>query len=145
MNSFKIAALLMLVSGCSSPQERKREALMNKIEKQVQLPKGARPLSEYARYYADKGDGVVAAVFLIPLSDEMRPGEGCEELLENFASREVPCEPMQFEWAMPAGERRWFKDQRDLPWINDGGCAQVDVEFNIAKSTVKYVECNGEA
>lgn len=145
MNSLKIAAVVLLLGGCSSPQERERKTLMNEIEKQVQLPKGARPLSEYARYYANKDDGVVVAVFLIPIKDDIAPGESCEELFENFTSGKMPCEPMQFEWALPAGERRWFKDQRDLPWINDGGCAQVDVEFDIAKSTVKHVECNGEA
>ena len=145
MNSFKIAAAILLLSGCSSPEEREREALMNLIEKQVQLPKGTRPLSEYARYYADTDSRVVVAVYLVPTSDEIGLGESCEELLENFASRKVSCEPMQFEWAMPAGERRWFKDKRDLPWINGGGCAQVEVEFDTATSTVKRAECNGEA
>ena len=118
---------------------------MNQIEKQVQLPKGARPLGEYARYYADTKGGEVVAVYLIPMNDEIRPGESCAELLENFTTREVPCEPMHHPWAVGAGERRWVKSEQDLPFINDGGCGQVTVIFDKAKSVVKRANCNGVA
>lgn len=118
---------------------------MDQIEKQVHLPNGAGRLADYSRYYADDGHGEVVAVFLIIPKDEPRPGETCEELAANFTSRTVPCEPMHLPWAIPAGQRRWLKDKRDLPFINDGGCMEVDVTFNRAKSTVTSIQCNGEA
>lgn len=145
MNSLKIAAAIVLLSGCSTPQEFDRDALMNLIEKQVQLPNGARLLGDYARYYADSDGGEVVAVYLIPLDNEIPPGASCAELLEDSTTRDVPCEPMQFDWAMPAGERRWVKSEQDLPFISDGGCDQVTVVFDKAKSVVKSARCNGVA
>ena len=135
---------MLLLSGCSTAEERDREAVMNQIEKQVQLPDGARPLREYARYYAEH-EGEVVAVYMIPPNDEIRPGDGCEELLENLTTREVPCEPMKTDWAMPAGERRWFRSEQELPFINDGGCLQITVIFDRAKAVVKSADCNGMA
>jgi hypothetical protein len=145
MNSLKIAAAVILFSGCSTPQERDREALMNQIEKQVRLPINARSLDEYARYYADGEDGKVVAVYLIPINDELPPDQSCEELLENLMTRELPCELVKSDWAMPAGKRRWMKSEQNLPFISDGGCAQVTVIFEKAKSVVKSAECNGVA
>jgi hypothetical protein len=118
---------------------------MGQIERQVQLPNGARTLAEYARYYASGDNGEVIAVYLIPINNDPRPGDRCEELTENFTSRQVPCAPMRPAWAMPAGKRRWVKDQHDLPYVNDGECAQVTVVFDKSKSAVKSAECNGTA
>jgi hypothetical protein len=118
---------------------------MDRIEKQVHLPKGASPLADYSRYYSDDGKGEIVAVYLIIPRDEPRPGETCEELTTNFTSRTVPCRPVQLPWAIPAGQRRWLKDKRELPFINDGGCMEVDVTFNKAKWAVTSIQCNGEA
>lgn len=103
-----------LLTACSTSEARDREALMDLIERQARLPDGARPLAEYARYYAPGGKDEVAAVFLIPVNDEV-------------------------------GQRRWMDDQRDLPFIIDGGCSQVTLTFDRAKSVVKAAECNGPA
>lgn len=138
-------AVALLLTACSSPEERDHEALMGKIEQQVRLPKGARTLGEYARYYANGDDGEVIAVYLLPFNDDPRPGDSCEELTENFTSRQVPCPSMHPTWAMPAGKRRWVKDQHDLPFISDGGCAQVTVVFDKSRSAIKSAECNGTA
>ena len=117
---------------------------MDRIEKAVRLPDRARPLSEYARYYAEREREVVA-VYIIPPRDEIRAGEACEELLENMSTRDVPCEPMKSDWAMPAGSRRWFKSEQELPFISDGGCSQITVIFDKPKGIVKSADCNGGA
>jgi hypothetical protein len=117
---------------------------MDQIEQRVQLPKGAGSLGEYSRYYADGDSGEVVAAYLMIPKDERRPGEACEELDRNVEGHTVPCEPIGLPWAIPAGQRRWLKDKRDLPFINDGGCADVNVTYDRAKSAVTSVECNGQ-
>ena len=145
MNLLRIAATAALLSGCSTPEERGREALMDQIEKQVQLPKGARPLSEYARYYAETGKSEVHAVYLIPISGELGPGEGCSELTENFSLKDVPCEPTADFPGLAPGERKWVADEDELPFMMDGGCMQVTVVFDKAKSVIRSAHCNGVA
>ena len=118
---------------------------MNEIESKLQLPKGARPLEEYARYYTDDDRGHVIGVYVIPMNDDLRPGDKCEELTANLSSHEVPCEPFKPDWAMPDGQRRWVPDQSHLPVIDDGGCGIVTVEFDRTRSTVTQAVCNGDA
>lgn len=147
MNALKIVTAAVLLSGCSTPEERDRVAVMNHIERQVQLPKGSRSLVEYARYYAESDRGEVVAVYLIPDNYEMRAGESCSEALADFKSREVPCETllMRSDWDIPAGERRWVRSEQDLPLVSDGGCSVITVTFDKAKSVMKSAECNGLA
>ena len=145
MDTRHAAALAILLGGCSSAVERDPDELMGRIEHNLRLPEGASHLDEYARYYADAGNGEIVAVYLIPFGNEMGPDEACEEISEDFSTREVPCPERLPAQTMRAGERRWLADQRDLPWINDGGCAQIEVTFDKAKSVVKRIECNGEA
>ena len=125
--------------------EREQDALMSRLEHNLQLPEGASDLREYARYYANAGNGQIVAIYLIPFDHEIAPDEACEEVSADFSTREVPCPDLQPASAMPAGQRRWLNDRRDLPWINDGGCAQVEVIFDKETSAVKRAECNGEA
>ena len=143
MNARAIVAAAALLTACSAPQDRERRALMDQIEKQVQLPKDAQSLGEYARYYTDRGSEVIA-VYLTPMDDEVRPGQSCEEVFENFTTLEVPCEPMA-GGTIGAGERRWVNSEQDLPFIDDGGCGQITIIFDKAKSVVKSAQCNGVA
>jgi hypothetical protein len=48
--TFTLAALL--VTGCSPSEDAEHAAIMDKVERQVKLPPGAAPLSQYERYYA---------------------------------------------------------------------------------------------
>jgi hypothetical protein len=117
---------------------------MDAIEERVQLPAKAWPLEEYGRYYADAGDGTVHGVYLLPTED-LNAGDICAELAADASSRVVPCPQIRPDWELPAGERRWFKDRQELPHMNDGGCSEVDVVFDKAKSVVLSLTCNGEA
>jgi hypothetical protein len=137
-------ALTVVLAGCSSTEERQQQALMDMIEARVQLPEKAWPLKEYARYYADAGDGTIHGVYLIP-TEEPDANDVCELLAADGSSRVVPCPQMRPDWEVPADERRWFEDHRELPYINDGGCSEVDVVFDRTKSAVLSVTCNGEA
>jgi hypothetical protein len=138
-----VSAVAGPLMSCSTPEESGREALMDRIERQVQLPKGAGLIKDYARYYAESGGGEVTAVYLTPIDEIVRPGEPCSEVGENFTSREVPCEPTRASWALPADERRWVENERALPFQCDGGCSQITVTFDKAKSVVKSAFCNG--
>jgi hypothetical protein len=112
-------AVALLVAGCSSPEERRNGAIMHRLEQGVQLPKGARPLSAYARYYAFAPTGDVEALYLIPSLDEASP--------------------------LKAGQRRWVVDSGHFPVATDGGCWVISLLFDAKTGEAKSVECNGRA
>lgn len=113
------SALLLL--GCSSPEEQAHQAMMDKIEAQVRLPSGARPLADYSRYYAAGTKNEIVAIYLI-VPKGVPPPEG----------------------SVPPGKRRWFNDKDEMPGMNGGGCGEVSVVYDTAKSALREVECNGE-
>jgi hypothetical protein len=111
---------LLLLSACSTAEERQHSRLMDKIEQQVRLPTGSRPLGEYARYYAFDKRGRVSAIFTTFL------------------------EPDYESLNLPAGQRRWVSAEGKLPGISDGGCGVVEVLFDPTTDEVR-AECNGLA
>lgn len=126
---------------------------MDKIERTVTLPKGAKPLNAYGRNYAFSGRSKVVATYLVPSLPQVS-SEGCEVMLEDFNSRR--CTKKEVEESAerdaryvasqtPAGKRRWYKSARSLPFISDGGCTQVNVEYDILSQRVIAVSCNGYA
>lgn len=135
------------------PERSAREALMDEIERQIQLPAGAHRLDEYGRYYAFAGKRRVEAVYMLPPEPETpdpRPADwGCEEVLLNgkdLATREVPCPPEpDLSRYLKAGQRRWVADREALPFIADGGCTVVHVDFDLKTRKVEHVGCNGHA
>ena len=90
-----IAVATILLTACSSSEERKHDALMDQIEKQVRLPDGARPLTEYARYYTSDRDGRVFAVFT--------------------TFREPKFDTFNLE----PGKRRWVSNPVQMPAISE--------------------------
>jgi hypothetical protein len=144
---------MLYIAGCSPAPESKEAVIMNEIERAVVLPAGAKPLDAYGRNYAWDGPGKVVATYLKP-SQPLDRRIGCDVMLENFASR--PCtekeiaesaasEARSIAAETRAGQRRWFSDPRNLPSISDGGCMQVNVEYDTATHRVLTVACNGEA
>jgi hypothetical protein len=144
---------LLAVSGCNHAPSREA-TLMDEIERSVVLPKSAEPLSAYGRNYAFADQGrVVVATYLIP-SPPIPVGKRCQVMLANGSLR--PCTKEQIAEQVssdaraaaaetPAGRRRWFRTPNDLPYISDGGCQQVDVQFDIASHRILAVACNGIA
>lgn len=126
---------------------------MNAIEGIVVLPQGAEPLASYGRNYALSGPDKVVATYLLP-SPSIDFSQECEVILADFSSR--PCTKSAIKAQVrldagrkaaetPAGKRRWHQSAKALPRINDGGCMQVNVEYEISTRRVITVSCNGQA
>ena len=136
--------LSLLVLGCAEPSDP-NVVLMDKIEASVAMPAKARPLNEYARYYARERDGSVRVVFTFPFPDIPSDAQ-CEEM----GGAIVPCEEPETSYPkLKAGERIWLKSSDDLPGIADGGCSVI--EFPVPAAVVKApgrqwrieARCNG--
>ena len=150
---FQFAALYLLAfmsSGCSRAGSRQDE-LMDEIERSVVLPKGAERLAAYGRYYAFSDRQTVVASYLLPLPVPSFD-EGCEEMSEDLSSR--PCTKQEVATMRassardaaartPPGKRRWLSSTKHLPFIADGGCMQVRIEFDPSAHRVLSVACNG--
>ena len=140
MKTAGIAATVILLTGCSPPEERRNEALMAQIEKQVQLPTGALPLNDYARFYADAGRGEVAAVYMLPSVIEKMAAEQCEQLTGIDTSKSVPCVSSE-NGKMKAGQRLWVGGHENLPFEVAPGCEVITLGFDVERRRV--VELGG--
>ena len=134
--------------GCT-PEPEPRDRLLDEIESAIQLPKGAFELDEYGRAYAVE-NGDVYGHFLMPMPFEIGPDDGCEEMLANGDS--IPCDSgwegdLEAAYAdqIPAGERQWFNDASELPYISDGGCMMVSFKYSPKTKQFDRLECNGTA
>src|SRR3954462_9728332 len=123
MRPVQFLAFLLLAAGCTpapaannqtGPEQALRpdpimgaeaaqEGLMDRIERVVQMPKGASDLASYSRNYAwhdENGVRTVRGVY--------------DRLTSNRA-----------------GGRRWVAE-RDLPLVIDGGCGIVTLSYDLA-------------
>ncbi len=153
MRTPKALPALLLIAAASPNGSRGHDRLMNEIERKVVLPKGARPLSAYGRNYAFSGRDKVVATYLTP-SSPIGAGEGCDVALKDLKFR--PCTKAEVREMKetnargiaeetPAGKRRWYGDAMRLPFISDGGCAQINVGYSISRRRILFVTCNGIA
>ncbi|WP_294329257.1 hypothetical protein [uncultured Sphingomonas sp.] len=144
--------MLVASSAAAGQSTFDRDSVMAEIERVLVLPKGAKPLAAYGRNYALSAQGTVIGTFLLPLPAPAY--EGCEVLLADLSSR--PCTKAEIADAAaghahalsaqaPAGSRRWFDHREALPQIFDGGCSQINVEYDIAKHRILRATCNGVA
>lgn len=148
-----IASILLVASSPVAGQSTfDRDSVMAEIERVIVLPKGAKPLAAYGRNYALSAQGTVVGTFLLPLPAPVT--DGCEVLLADFSSRpctkaeiaDVAADHAHMALAQaPAGSRRWFDHRDALPHIFDGGCSQINVEYDIAKHRILRAVCNGVA
>jgi hypothetical protein len=133
-----------LLTACTTPEQQERDLLTDRIEDRVKLPEGARRLADYARYYAFDENGLVVGVYapgyVAPNADD-----ACEEMLEDFTTREVPCPSETDSDRLLADQRRWVDDTDKLPLIMDGGCSVITVIYDPKAGEVKSAYCNGEA
>ena len=90
-----------------------RSALAAEIERVVVMPERAHAIDAYDRNYALTGVGTVVGRYQIA------------------SARQTP-----------AGQRRWFDDPADIPIIFDGGCSQVNIEYDLTSRKVVTVSCN---
>jgi hypothetical protein len=108
------------LAACSSAAERRHVQSMQEVEERVRLPKGSERLDQYARYYANDRDRVVATYIML-----------------------VDRENRYYD--LPVGQRRWLDDRRNLPAISDGGCSIVNVVYDPKAPSAPEAFCNGVA
>ncbi|MBA3527543.1 MAG: hypothetical protein H0T82_11595 [Sphingomonas sp.] len=138
-----LLVVVFVLVACTSPEERERDALMDRIETKVKLPDGAWPLPEYARHYALDDKGIVVGVYA-PGYQPPSHDATCEEFLEDLTTREVPCPEPESDRLL-AGQRRWVGNTDELPVNMDGGCAIVTVFYDPKADAVTSATCNGRA
>ena len=148
--SAMILVLLLTASAAPYPSRRQHE-LMNDIERAIRLPEGAKPLSKYDRNYAFAGPDKVVAKYLM-LSEATRYNKECDAISKKSSSERCTTENanrfVKFDGSKvgshtPAGKRRWFENAQSLPFIYDGGCMQVNVEYDIPTQRITEASCNG--
>ena len=139
-----VIAAIHLLMACTTPEQHERDKLTDLIEARVKLPKGARLLADYARSYAFDDNGLVVGVYA-PGYVAPNPEDKCEEMLEDFTSRDIPC-PLESDGnRLRSGQRQWVDNINKLPAISDGGCSVLTVLFDVKRGVVKDTFCNGEA
>jgi hypothetical protein len=120
---------------------------MDQIDRAVVLPSRARPSNEYGKNFALSGAERVKAVYLIPeplpkanftcVHGDLKP------CTKDEIDRWVSVRITRRVGYAPAGQRRWFDAERDLPSIADGGCNQVTIQYDMPTQRVISVGCNG--
>jgi hypothetical protein len=64
MQLYRLSLAVLLLVGCSPPEQNKQSSIMDEVERDVKLPPGAAPLSQYKRYYAYDTNGNVLAEYV---------------------------------------------------------------------------------
>ena len=116
---------------------------MNEIEATIHLPKGARPLASYARYYAYVTPDEVMGEYMLPHLDDP-PGQQCEEINTNFTTRDEPCSFPALEGKeVGANQRAWLSDWHNMPSGDDHKCGALTFAFHPASHTFDSLSCLG--
>jgi hypothetical protein len=93
-----------------------------RVEAKVTLPAGASPMNAYVRYYAGvstNGRQIIRGVYLVTA------------VVKDMHQDARP------------GVR--IVTERDIPEIEDGGCHQVNLEYDVATDSITRIRCNGVA
>lgn len=112
---FLCTAAALACLGCAEAPGPREQALVARVEKHVQLPKGAGALRCYKRYYA------------------VIRGKQLEELL---GGSDPPVRELLVGHYREPGERRedapgirWVDRIEDIPTIHDAGCSDLQVWY----------------
>ena len=159
MRLISIILIVAASTGCTSDISDQTR-IMQMIETRVQLPEGAEPIEAYSRNYAKLSDQKVRAIFIEPYEPSPihdTEDYGCEILADidesgEFESR--PCtrdeleETQELDKAISKShgkknESRWFKDSNELPGMDDGGCSQIEIIFDLRSDSFETIRCNG--
>jgi hypothetical protein len=109
---------------------------MDEVEANVKMPRGAGPVSSYARYYTFAPGGLVIAAYTREI-EKREPGATCAEAMPDGSFKYVEC-------GAPAnvkiGERRWVSSE-DFPAVADENCGAVQVAYDPKARHVEFAEC----
>ncbi len=140
---------MILLAACDGQATRHR-TLMEEIERSICLPQGAYPLTHYARHYAFADRSRITATYVTQRNsiDPARiSGIIVDDVWRPLTAGEITA--MKVEQAQTlaiwgeAGKRYWHDRIDDVPMIDDGGCEQVNVTYDVAAKRFDYVMCNG--
>lgn len=139
-----VVLIAALLSGCTSPEAAREDAVMSRIEQDVLMPPGAHSLASYARYYAPDGDGLINGIYVVPERQETEPGATCADVTANLTLQDAPCDiqPTPTD-EIRAGQRQWRSNPRELPLILDGGCDIVLILYSQREHAFRLVRCAG--
>ncbi len=141
MKLFAAVALLASAQMSAHPSPAERVRLMKAIDTAVQLPPKAYPLHRYARFYAVRPDGKIAALFNANTKTRRPKDWACSTVGPDGKLTPIPCGP---DTRPRADEQRWV-EYKAMPLIEDGGCSAIDVIYNPLTATVEDVACHGVA
>ncbi|MBB5716438.1 hypothetical protein [Sphingomonas aerophila] len=142
MKLYLILAAFLATTACDPPEARRQAELMNTIERKITLPPGAGAVERFARAYKFASPDRVEALYFIPEEEPDRMFcEGTKRYGHKNGQIALACPPPD---GMKAGERRWFADDVILPFVSDGACAYIDVEYQVGSKTVPKASCHGE-
>jgi hypothetical protein len=96
------------------------------VEAAVKMPPGAKPLSDYTRYYT----GIVAA-------DGRMPGNVPAGHKLIWGKYDLPFRYEPYRPGIHVVARS------DMPLIMDGGCMIVNVYYDVDAGHIVYTKCNG--
>ncbi|WP_157080945.1 hypothetical protein [Novosphingobium naphthalenivorans] len=114
---------------------------MDEIERKVRLPKGAEPLTSYARTYAYSLPHTIEARYFLP--DPKPDVKTCEEAKSyGLWNGQIAylCPPPS---GMAKDERRWLDSPSVLVDMTDGGCGLINLSYDTETKTITSVECDG--
>lgn len=127
-----------------SPTNRE---LMDDIESTIVLPPDAKPWNAYGRNYALWDNGQVVAIYLVPertLTESYSCVHGDGVVCSKAEVRKIVEDNRKRRAAYAAAnEQRWFDNKSDLPAINDGGCNQITIRYDIKARRFLWAGCNG--
>lgn len=145
MRLFLMPLIVVGLAACST-SANERDKLIERIESRLVLPREAKPMGKYERYYSRNMDGSIIAIFIIHSPDHPEQvRSACNEFAYQGAEPPFPC-PMNggdLRLINP-GEKAWVENPVDMPGISGGGCNQVTIEYETDEERFVRVECNGD-
>ena len=142
MRNNSAVTIALMLAGCANREQSQHDLVMDRIEQQVQLPKGAHPLSDYARIYLAEDKDQVVAVYILPQIIERAAANECSELTKTDNLKTVPCVSARVR-QLRAGERRWVSDHRDLPFEVAPGCEVITLAYDLPHRRFDELSCVG--
>ena len=131
-NTFSIAVLLLATTAPASASSPDL-AIVEKLERTIQLPEGSHPLDEYDRYYAPgtiSGRQTIVGLYLATRITDRDKSDA------DHGNGRPPRK----------GQLHLLAKAKLLPsGISDGGCEEVHVFWDVVTAKIAGVYCNGLA
>jgi hypothetical protein len=135
-----ISSILILLTVACTSDRADNEKLVEQIEQSIKLPESALEIQSYARYYAQKENTVYGSY--IVHEDVRRQREAVKDECARFGIKSYPCNNHNYG-VIEAGKYTWVGNRDDLPIILDGGCSQVDFEYDVRRNSFAKIACSG--